>query len=139
MVLIEEYDCNSPHLITLYKWFESEWNDVDEFVLSKHGKEIPPPIFALINEELVGGLVFTRFLSPITHQYPIWINAVYIKAEYRLQGISSLLIKHAEKKIKELGESELLVFAEIPDLYSKLGWEIVEQIDNNFVLQSSLA
>lgn len=138
MELIQVEDFSSPHLITLYKWFDREWEDVEKLSPSKHGKLIPKPIIALNNGELMGGLIFTRFLSPITQQYSIWINAVYIKSEYRMQGLSSSLIKHAEKKVKELGESELLVFAKIPELYSKLGWKIVEIEDDHFVLKSSL-
>ena len=41
MELIQVEDFNSPHLITLYKWFESEWNDVEAIASCKHGKLIP--------------------------------------------------------------------------------------------------
>ncbi|MGF1761706.1 GNAT family N-acetyltransferase [Photobacterium sagamiensis] len=138
MVLIQEVESDSPHLITLYQWFKSEWDDVEPLSSTKGGKVIPNPIIALKDGELVGGLVFTRFLSPITKEQEIWINAVFIKPENRKQGISSQLIHRAEKLVKDMGEPELLVFAQIPELYSKLSWQVIETHDDHFVLKSSL-
>ena len=55
-----------------------------------------------------------------------------------MQGISAYLINYAEKHVNKLGESELLVFAKLPELYLKLGWKVVETVDDHFVLKSSL-
>jgi N-acetylglutamate synthase-like GNAT family acetyltransferase len=138
MVLIQEVESDSQHLITLYQWFESEWDDVEPLASTKDGKVIPSPIIALKDGELVGGLVFTRFLSPMTNEQAVWINAVFIKPENRKQGISSQLINRAEKSVESIGESELLVFAQIPELYSKLNWQVIETHDDHFVLKSAL-
>lgn len=138
MVLIQEVVSNSQHLITLYQWFESEWDDVEALASTKDGKVIPSPIIALKDGELVGGLVFTRFVSPMTNEQAVWINAVFIKPENRKQGISSQLINRAEKSVESIGESELLVFAQIPELYSKLNWQVIETHDDHFVLKSAL-
>jgi len=138
MVLIQEIETNSPHLITLYKWFESEWDDVEAIAPMKNGKVIPNPIIALKDGELVGGLIFTRFPSPITREQAVWINAVFIKNAERKQGISSQLINRAEKLVKEMGEPELLVFTEIKALYSRLNWQVIETLDDHFVLKSSV-
>ena len=138
MVLIQEVEINSPHLIKLYQWFESEWDDVEPLVPMKNGQVIPNPIIALKDGELVGGLIFTRFLSPITKEQAVWINAVFIKDEERKQGISSQLINSAEKLVKERGEPELFVFTEIQALYSKLNWQVIETVDDHFVLKSSV-
>jgi len=138
MVLIQEVESNSPHLIMLYQWFDREWDDVEPLASIKDGQVIPNPIIALKDGKLVGGLVFTRFLSPTTKAQAVWINAVFIKREDRQQGISSQLINHAEKLVKEMGESELLVFTQIPTLYSKLNWQVIETQDDHFVLKSSL-
>ena len=61
MLLIQEVESGSPYLFTLYQWFESEWDDVEPLSSTKNGKEIPNPIIALQDGELVGGLVFSRF------------------------------------------------------------------------------
>ncbi|WP_197713339.1 hypothetical protein [Moritella yayanosii] len=71
MFLIQEVETNSPHLIMLYQWIESEWDDVEPLAPIKNGKAIPNPIIALKDGELVGGLVFTRFLSPITKEQAV--------------------------------------------------------------------
>ncbi|MGF1878360.1 GNAT family N-acetyltransferase [Photobacterium frigidiphilum] len=138
MFLIQEVESDSQHLVTLYQWFESEWDDVEPLTSTKDGKVIPSPIIALKDGELVGGLVFTRFLSPMTNEQAVWINAVFIKPENRKQGISSQLINRAEKLVESIGESELLVFAQIPELYSKLTWQVIETHDDHFVLKSAL-
>ena len=138
MVLIQTVESNSTYLTELYQWFESEWDDVEPLATTKDGKVIPNPIIALENGELIGGLVFTRFLSPITQEQAVWINAVFIKPENRKQGISSQLINHAEKMVSEMAEPDLLVFTHIPALYSNLKWTVIETVDDHFVLKSSL-
>ena len=78
MVLIQTVESNSTYLAELYQWFESEWDDVEPLAITKYGKVIPNPIIALENGELIGGLVFTRFLSPITQEQAVWVNADFI-------------------------------------------------------------
>lgn len=138
MLSIQSVNCDCPNLNILYHWFKDEWDDVEPLVSTKNGKVIPNPIIALNEDEMIGGLVFTRFLSPITKAQAVWINAVYIKPENRKQGISSQLINRAEQLVKEMGEPELLVFTHIPELYSKQNWQVVETHDDHFVLKSSL-
>lgn len=137
MILIQSVESNSLYLTELYQWFEAEWDDVEPLASIKEGKIIPKPIVALENGKLVGGLVFTRFLSPITQELAVWINAVFVIPENRKQGISSQLINQAEKVVMEMAESELLVFTHIPVLYSNLQWKIIETHDDHFVLKSS--
>lgn len=137
MISIQSVESNSLYLTELYQWFEAEWDDVEPLASIKEGKIIPKPIVALENGKLVGGLVFTRFLSPITQELAVWINAVFVIPENRKQGISSQLINQAEKVVIEMAESELLVFTHIPVLYSNLQWKIIETHDDHFVLKSS--
>jgi len=137
MLTIEQVTGDSQHIIELYQCFEREWDDVEPLAATKNGKFVPTPIIASLDGQLVGGLVFTRFLSPITQQQAIWINALFIKPEHRRQGISSRLIQHAEQLIQVMNEPELLVFAQIPALYSRLGWKVVETVDDHFVLKST--
>jgi len=137
MILIQSVESDSLYLTELYQWFEAEWDDVEPLASIKEGKIIPNPIVALENGKLVGGLVFTRFLSPITQELAVWINGVFVTPENRKQGISSQLINQAEKVVMEMAESELLVFTHIPALYSNLQWKIIETHDDHFVLKSS--
>ena len=137
MISIQSVESNSLYLTELYQWFEAEWDDVEPLASIKEGKIIPKPIVALENGKLVGGLVFTRFLSPITQELAVGINAVFVIPENRKKGISSQLINQAEKVVIEMAESELLVFTHIPVLYSNLQWKIIETHDDHFVLKSS--
>lgn len=142
MISIQQVENTDVHIETLYQWFHNEWDDVEPIVATKNGKPVPMPITALIRhqngeEELVGGLVFTRFLSPTNKQQAVWINAIVVKAEYRRRGISSKLIQTAEQAVKALGEPELLAFTHLPELYTKLDWRAVEVEGVNTVLTSS--
>jgi len=76
MLTIEQVDSDAKHLIELYQCFEREWDDVEPLATTKNGKFVPMPIIASLDGQLVGGLVFSRFLSPITQQQAIWINAL---------------------------------------------------------------
>ncbi len=138
MLSVQWVECESPHLVELYQWFENEWDDVEPLNSTKNGKAIPNPIIALNEDQLIGGLVFSRFLSPITKEQAVWINAVFVKPENRKQGVSSQLISRAEQWVKEMGEPELLVYTHIPELYTKQSWQIIEEQEDHFVLKSSL-
>ena len=137
MLLTQVSDSNSDFLATLYQWLQNEWGDVEPFAATKNGKSIPSPIIALEKGKLVGGLVFTRFPSPITQSQSVWVNAIFVQPENRKQGICSQLIKKAEKLVIELNEPELFAFSHIPQLYTRLNWEIINTHDTHFVLRSA--
>ncbi|MFA0085790.1 GNAT family N-acetyltransferase [Vibrio sp. 10N.261.51.F12] len=128
---------HSFHIAELYQWFNHEWQDVEPLITMKSGLIVPTPILALENECLLGGLVFTRFLSPLTNAHALWINAVFVKPEYRHRGIGSRLIRFAETVMLKQQEPELLVYTHIPALYEKLGWTHVEKNDDHVVMQSA--
>lgn len=138
MILIQSVERDSTYLTKLYQWFDSEWDDVEPSSSTKNGKFIPNPIVVLKDGELVGGLIFSRFISPLTQLQAVWINAVFIKPEHRKQGISSQLINHAEQVVTKMSEAELFVLTHIPALYSNLNWKIIETSDEDFILKSSL-
>lgn len=138
MLSIQLAPPESPYLTELYKLLNHEWDDLEAFSETKNGKVIPSPIIALDDEQLIGGLVFTRFLSPVSQKQALWINALFIKPENRHQGISSQLIKRAQQLIKQRGERELLVYTHIPQLYLKQQWQTIETDQGNYVLTSKL-
>ena len=137
MRLIQCCETDTGLLQSLHQWCEAEWGHVDPQVADKDGLSFPYPIAMLNGDELVAGLAFTRYASPITQKQAVWINAVLVKPEYRRRGLSSQLITFAEHQVKQLNESELFVFTHIPDLYTHLDWHVVETTEDKFVLKSA--
>ncbi|MCL9774464.1 GNAT family N-acetyltransferase [Vibrio methylphosphonaticus] len=128
---------HEQYLALFYQWLKEEWQDIEPPSASKDGLIIPPPILALDRSTLMGGLIFTRFLSPTTHSQAIWINALFVAPNARHQGIASQLIRHAESYVYSLNEAELLVYTHIPNLYVKQNWIEVEKNGDHVVLQST--
>ena len=56
-------------------------------------------------------------------------QAVYVIPNLRKNGIGPELIKAAEYKAKNPKLGGLYALTEIPALYEKLGWSVIEKID----------
>lgn len=127
MLSIVNSNFESLHLTQLYNWYKSQWKDVDPFTSSKDGHIIPSPILAVEGEMLLGGLAFTRYKIPDESRIGLWINAVFVKDEYRGKGIGSQLIDAAKKAALYVNEKELFALTDIPEIYQKMGWVIINQ------------
>ena len=129
-------------LSQLREWFESEWGGVDPFEGNHPEIVIPSPIVAVDDQtSLLGGLSFTSVSKPKSADIGVWINMVLISPSQRKKGIASQLIQSAEVEAAGLGVSELFVLSEFPDLYRKLGWQIVglDSSGNETILTKTLA
>ncbi len=138
MLNIKSSESCMHHLPLLRKWFEAEWGEVDPFDTQINGSAVPLPIVAVNKGELVGGLAFTRFPCPQSSSQALWVNALLVDPGYRNQGISSLLIKAAESLGSQLGETHLYSYTDIPHLYIKQNWVVVEESGSHFVLSKSV-
>ena len=126
------------HLEQLREWFVSEWDEVDPFVSTDGERHIPAPIVATEDNKLLGGLSFTFAPKPKSTDIGTWVNAVLIAPEYRGLGIASNLVQAAEDEAKRIGERELFVYSEFPELYEKLGWRVQETDGESKVLKMIL-
>lgn len=114
-------------LSQLREWFVSEWGDVEPFEGVHSEVEIPSPIVAVDERTaLLGGLSFTSATKPNQTEIGVWINMVLISPSHRNKGIASMLVQSAEVEAKNSSLCELFVLSEFPNLYRKLGWELVE-------------
>ncbi|MDN3679104.1 GNAT family N-acetyltransferase [Vibrio tapetis subsp. quintayensis] len=139
MIDIVESQTGSRYLTEVTRLFQSEWPDFEPYTPVVNGFEVPLPILALSNADLVGGLAFTRFPEPNANRQALWINAVLVEAKSRKQGVSSNLIRRAESLAKHNGELSLYVYTHIPTLYQKLGWEVTDTSDEHMVLRKTLS
>lgn len=135
MVSIVTSNFGSYHLIQLHEWYVSEWKDVDPFTSSKDGHILPSPILAVEGEELLGGLAFTRYKTPDETHIGLWVNALFVKVEHRSKGIGSKLIGAAEKAALRINEKELFARTDIPEIYQKMGWVIVNKDSQGSVVR----
>ena len=109
---------------------EEEWGQFSAFETEDSGISTPLPLIAVENEMLVGGLVYSLWSKTETERKSIWINGLIVKPSFRNKGIATRLIKAAM-----INQSLLFVLAEIPHLYSKIGWEPVSKGERGTVLK----
>lgn len=129
MYSIINSDASPHHLPLLRKWFLEKWGRVDPFDFA---------LLAVDGEKLAGGLVFTTYPVSDDEERGLWINALYIVPEYRGEGIGSALIIEAETEALRMGYKELFVFTDIPRLYLKSGWLLIDDSARDKVFKKKL-
>ncbi len=138
MIKIVNSKFSSPHLIELSRWISEMWNLSIDFKDIKDGIVLPPPLLAVEEEKLVGGLSYTAYAKPESDETGLWINTLIVDPEYRGRKIASLLIKAAEESAIDLKYQEIFVFTNIPVLYEKNGWIKLSEENNDHVLTKRL-
>jgi GNAT superfamily N-acetyltransferase len=131
-------DLDSDDIQCFEKWTKSVWGNIDDSQKSDLATEREAYILAYVNNELVGGLAFTKYKDPIMEGLALWIDAVLVQDAFQHQGIASALIRKSEEVLIEYGQFVGYVYTDIPILYSKMGWHIIEQEEKGFVLKKEL-
>ncbi|WP_390902927.1 GNAT family N-acetyltransferase [Vibrio qingdaonensis] len=120
-----QVDENSPLISALASMFHSKWSDFKESDLGILNPEVPLPIAAVSDGQLVGGLAFSLFEEPGCTHKVVWLNAVYVRCDFRGQGIASQLIRYAQRQLTP-SKSGLYAYTNVPALYQSLGWSEVD-------------
>lgn len=129
----------SGHVGQLRNMFAQEWGQIDSFDGLVHGKAIPRPLVALdVHGHLLGGLAFTAYKHPSTADRALWINAVFVVASHRRNGIATGLIQVAGAASKDLGFESLFVYTDVWSLYERLAWRVISSSGQHRVLLSTL-
>ena len=139
-VVFRNCDENSEYWVALEKLFQTEWSDflfVDTYKLESN---LPPVIVALRENQVIGGLAYSRFTEPHGDSEVIWLNAVFVSNEWRGQGIASELINRGFRQVSATTQSNLYAYTHIVPLYESLGWSEVdiESEVNHKVMKVSL-
>lgn len=121
-IKIIDSEFTSPHLPLLHQWFEDEWGGDSFFITTRFEHVIPAPLMAIHNEQLIGGLAFTRYKSPLDEQVALWVNAIWMLPEWRGKAAASDLIKTAVGTAQSMGQRHIFALTDIPKLYIKNGW-----------------
>ncbi|MDF4331273.1 GNAT family N-acetyltransferase [Vibrio parahaemolyticus] len=117
---------NSQYWIALEKLFQTEWSDFLFADAYKSENYLPPVLVALRNNEVIGGLAYSRYQEPYGNSEVIWLNAVFVSPEWRGQGIASELINRGVNQVSETLQKNLYAYTNVMQLYKSLGWSVVD-------------
>ncbi|EMK3512026.1 GNAT family N-acetyltransferase [Vibrio parahaemolyticus] len=131
---------NSQYWIALEKLFQIEWSDFLFADTYKSENYLPPVLVALRNNEVIGGLAYSRYQEPYGNSEVIWLNAVFVSPEWRGQGIASELIIRGVNQVSGALQKNLYAYTNVVQLYKSLGWSVVdiESEPNHSVVSISL-
>ena len=131
---------NAAHFLDqFHQWVENEWGPPDS--ASKIGGEIiiPNTLFAVEGEKLIAGLGFSGYPAPGSEKTALWINTLLVAPSFRQLGIGSRLVTEAENAAVRLGHLALFVYSDVPELYQKLNWVIVDDSSESTVLKKQFS
>lgn len=91
---------------------------------------IPTVLIAVDGPTLIGSAALVgQDMDDRPHLSP-WLAAVYVRPEYRRQGLASRLVSRAEHEAAALGVEMLYLFTEHEErFYGKRGWGLLERAD----------
>ncbi|KPL95115.1 GNAT family N-acetyltransferase [Vibrio splendidus] len=125
-VIFRNCDESSPYWSDLERLFQSEWSDFKFKDTYKDCVQLPPVIVVLRDNVVIGGLAYSHFQEPHQVRDVVWINAVYVDAQWRGQGIASELINRGVKQVSSTVQTQLYVYTNVMELYQGLGWSVVD-------------
>lgn len=134
--LIRDLSDFPSHIPTVLGCFDKEWpkpdrnrGELEKRILGDRDKDVLPyTLIALRGDELVGfvSVIFYKETEPKGRLH--WIDAVYVLPKFRKNGIGAELIQAAENRGREMNLGNLCALTEIPKLYEKQGWSVIEKI-----------
>ncbi|EAR53730.1 hypothetical protein SKA34_09178 [Photobacterium sp. SKA34] len=134
-IIFRNCDENSQSWIVLEKLFQTVWPNFLFADTYKLEVNLPPVLVAIKDNQVIGGLAYSRFKEPHGDSEVIWFNAVFISPEWRGQGIASELIKRGVEQVSEVFQSNLYVYTNVAPLYESLGWSVINiESDNNHIV-----
>ncbi|MDP2500996.1 GNAT family N-acetyltransferase [Vibrio splendidus] len=125
-VIFRNCDESSPYWSELERLFQSEWSGFKFKDAYKDCVQLPPVIVVLRDNVVIGGLAYSHFQEPHQVRDVVWINAVYVDAQWRGQGIASELINRGVKQVSSTVQTQLYVYTNVMELYQGLGWSVVD-------------
>ncbi|NLE01591.1 MAG: GNAT family N-acetyltransferase [Fibrobacter sp.] len=153
MITINFLKCHQQHTRTVADWVYNEWwrfkkgcsfSDVVRIYSGMLNEcSLPMVLIALKGNKPVGSVLICEHNPFIKINQGPWIEDLFVKPEYRKQGIGRELVIRAVQITENLGYRKLYLSTHIEAYYLKLGWNKVRILRNNdslmeFNMQESL-
>ncbi|WP_442600694.1 GNAT family N-acetyltransferase [Paenibacillus sp. KN14-4R] len=87
--------------------------------------DIPRFYIALEDGNIVGSYALLRSDLNSRQDLHPWFACLYVRPEYRKNGLGTRLQNHAIKEAKDKGYKSLYLCTDLADYYEKNGWEYV--------------
>ncbi len=92
--------------------------------------DVPFVVVAIDNNQLIGSAALVNEDMKTRKDLSPWLASVFVKPEFRKNGIGTKLVRHIEDEATRLGIKKLFLFTEhARNLYSKLGWYDLEECE----------
>ena len=125
------------HIPTLAQWHQTEWASlnpgqtlaqrIDKMQHYLDNNFIPSTFIYKHHDQLAGSAAIIENDMEIKPELTPWLASVYVKPEFRRQGIGAKLVKNLMAQAKAAGLENLYLFT--PDqagFYKKLGWMVMQ-------------
>ncbi|MBB6521218.1 GNAT family N-acetyltransferase [Pseudoteredinibacter isoporae] len=90
---------------------------------------IPSIFIALEDSEFCGSAALVQQDLETHPELSPWLAAVYVKENWRKQGIATSLVQHCEREAQLAGIKKLYLYTEFAtQLYASLGWKVLERL-----------
>ena len=116
----------------IYEEWEKKYNRKLEDIIyrSKHSlnrDDIPQMYIAKHDDEVVGCVSIWRCdLKSRQDLYP-WMAALFVKKEYRNQGIGKLLQEKVIEETRKMNYKNIYLITEHENYYERTGWKFIEK------------
>jgi GNAT superfamily N-acetyltransferase len=141
MIVIDYLKNHPRHLDTVVKWVYNEWwkykNDYSFNQVRKiyqrllNESDLPIAIVAMENNQVVGTALICERDPDIKLEIGPWVEGVFVKEQFRKQGIATKLVERIELIAETLGYKQIYLSTHLKDFYEKRGWEKVQILFNN--------
>jgi len=92
--------------------------------------DVPLMVVAIDNDQLIGSAALVTEDMRTRENLSPWLASVFVKPEFRKNGIATRLVRHIEDEATRRGIGKLFLYTEhAHDLYSRLGWNDLEECE----------
>ena len=116
-------------LPAIVEWERGEWGDEWTAIVagSTTRDQVPTIFVALDGATPIGCAMLIEYDMMSRKDLSPWVGGIFVRPEFRQQGVASALMQHALAKAGALGiKTWWLYTASSRALYARLGWQFVE-------------
>lgn len=108
-------------------------NTIYKFKELYRGENFPFGIALFNDQNNIIGFCVLKIINLEKHkEFLTWISNLIILKEYRGKGYGKLLIKEANKILKELGYKKVYLWTDqTPGFYKKIGFKYLQKVEKN--------